>query len=264
MKNRLMGRWGKLALTLAVALALGLNAGALAYSDQTITAYKAAAPIAIDGDLSEWNAASPAAIDRPEQVVRDKGQWTDASDLSAEIYAMWDEENLYLGAKILDDTPFMYREGFPPDLADALVLCLSTNPEADPGRTAYEATDWRLTMIIDDYYFNTGIDREMIEDNRGFETVGGDGDEQVLEGYECAVQEIEGGYVFEAKIPFSNFAGDQLPALKPQAGMTVGLELSMFDLDFPCPGVATARMAWSANADIDVNPSLWGSMTFAD
>ena len=30
----------------------------------------------------------------------------------------------------------------------------------------------------------------MVEDNQGFETVGEDGDMQVLDGYECAVQEL--------------------------------------------------------------------------
>ena len=177
---------------------------------------------------------------------------------------MWDEENLYLAAKIMDDTPFMYREGFPPDLADSLVLFLSTDPAADADRSSYTANDFRLTMVIDDYYFNTGIDREMIADNKGYESKGSDGDEQVLDGYECAIGEIEGGYIFESKIPLSNFSNDQLPALVPQAGMTVGLELSMFDLDFPCPGVATARIGWSASADIDTNPSLWGTVTFAE
>lgn len=47
-----------------------------------------------------------------------------------EIYAMWDEENLYVAMKILDDTPLVYREGFPLDELDAIILFLSTNPDA--------------------------------------------------------------------------------------------------------------------------------------
>jgi hypothetical protein len=266
MKHGIQYRWMRRALSFALSLTAGLSlsVNALALSNQTATAYKAASEITVDGDLGEWNTSSPAIINQDSQVIRDKGQWTGPEDISAEAYLMWDEANLYLAAKVMDDTPFMYREGFPPDLADALVLFLSTNPDADPGRTEYEATDFRLTMIIDDYYFNTGIDRDMIKDNKGFETKGSDGDAQVLDGYECTVKEIEGGYIFESKIPLSNFSGDQLPVLVPEAGKTVGLELSMFDLDFPCPGVATARIGWSGSADIDTNPSLWGAVTFAD
>lgn len=258
--------WMRRALSFALSLAAGVSlcVNALAYSNQTMTSYKVTSEVVIDGDLGDWNTSAPAVINQDSQVIRDKGQWTGPEDISAEVYLMWDESNFYLAAKVMDDTPFMYREGFPPDLADAMVLFLSTNPGADPSRTVYEATDFRLTMIIDDYYFNTGIDRDMIADNKGYETKGSDGDEQVLDGYECAVTEIEGGYIFESKIPLSNFSNDQLPVLVPKAGMTVGLELSMFDLDFPCPGVATARIGWSSSADIDTNPSLWGAVTFAE
>lgn len=92
---------------------------------------------------------------------------------------MWDEENLYLGVDIKDDTPFVYREGFPLDELDAIIFFLSTNPDADPARTAYEATDWRWTTSVEDYYgdwFNY-IDRSMVADNKGYDTVGEYGDE---------------------------------------------------------------------------------------
>lgn len=252
------------AFVMLLSLALGLSTGAMAYGDLNIPCFKVRDAIAIDGDLSEWNTSSPAVLDSAGQVVRDIGQWSGIEDLSMEIYLMWDENNLYLGAKIMDDTPFMYREGFPPDMADSLVLFLSTDPDADPDRAEYTANDFRLTMIIDDYYFNTGIDRDMIAENKGFETVGDDGDEQVLSGYECAVQKIEGGYTFECVIPLSNFSNENIPVLVPEVGMTLGLEFGMFDLDFPCPGVATVRMEWCGDADADTNPSLWGTLTFAE
>ncbi len=252
-------------LVLAMAFVLGCTASAEGAA-RAINAYKAPADITIDGDLSEWNTTSPATISVEEQVVRDPGQWKEkgAADLSLDVYVMWDEENLYLGAKILDDTPFMYREGFPPDMADSLVLFLSTDPNADPARTAYTATDWRVTMVIDDYYYNTGIDRDMIEDSKGFDTVGEDGDLQVLDGYEACIAEIDGGYTLEIKIPLSNLSNENIPVLVPAAGMTVGVDFGMFDLDFPCPGVATVRMQWAATDAVDTNPSLWGSMTFCE
>lgn len=247
-----------------LSLILGMNTGAMAYGDLRITAFRVQGAITIDGDLSEWNTSSSAVMNTAEQVVRDVGQWTGPEDISVEAYLMWDDENLYLAAAIMDDTPFMYREGFPPDMADSLVLFLSTDPDADPDRTEYAAADFRLTMIIDDYYFNTGIDRSMIDDNMGFDSIGEDGDEQVLDGYKCAVKEIDGGYTFECVIPLSNFSNENIPVLVPEVGMTLGIEFGMFDLDFPCPGVATVRIEWCANADVDTNPSLWGTVTFAE
>lgn len=252
-----------LLLTAALIVGLVLPFGAAqAYVDLQVTAWKAPDSPSIDADLSEWNTSVPLILDREEQLVRDANQWDGPEDLSAKVYFMWDQKNLYLAAEVLDDTPFMYREGFPPDMADAFVLFFSTNPAADPARTSYEKTDFRVTMIVDDYYFNTGIDRDMVADTAGLETMGDGGDEQVLDGYEYAVQEVPGGYIFEAKIPWSNFANDQIPLLVPAEGMEIGFDLAMYDLDFPCPGVATASMVWTASADGSENPSTWGSLIF--
>ena len=237
---------------------------ALAYSDLAAVCYKAPEAFTIDGDLSEWNLSSPVIGNTETQVVRDVGQWTGPEDCSFEVYLMWDEDNLYLAATILDDTPFMYREGFPPDMADALVIFFSTDAQADVDRTEYTAYDFRLTQIIDDYDYCNGIDRDMIADNLGFETAGEDGDLQVLDGFECAIAEIEGGYTYESIIPWSNFSNENITQLVPEVGMTIGFEIGMFDLDFPCPGVATVRIQRCGNEDADANPSLWGTLTFAE
>ena len=223
-----------------------------------LNAPKAPADISIDGALDEWNIQEAAVLEEEEQLVRDQGQWEGPEDLSLNVYAMWDEENLYIAATIMDDTPFMYREGFPPDMADSLVIFLGTDASLDPERTEYAAEDFRITMVIDDYYFNTGIDRDMIADDKGFESIGADGDEQVLDGYDCAIEEIDGGYTFEAVIPLSNLSNDEIPVLVPEAGMVLPFEIGMFDLDFPCPGVATARIQWAGRSmDVDTDPSLW-------
>ena len=255
---------GKLLVSiLAMVLVLSLCAGAMAYSGSDVTAYEATQAVTIDGDLSEWDTSSAVTANAETQVVRDVGQWTGPEDCSFDVYVMWDADNLYLAATILDDTPFMYREGFPPDMADSLVIFLSTDAEADPERAAYTANDFRLTQIIDDYDYCNGIDRDMIADPKGFETVGEDGDMQVLEGFECAIAEIEGGYTYESVIPWSNFSNENIPQLVPEDGMAVGFECAMFDLDFPCPGVATVRMEACGSEEADTNPSLWGTLTFA-
>ena len=128
-------------------------------------------------------------MDTAEQVVRDVGQWTDASDLSVEAYLMWDDENLYLGATIMDDTPFHVPRGLPRRIWPTRWCCsFPPNPEADPARTEYTANDFRLTMVIDDYYYNTGIDRDMIADNKGLKALAPMATWQVLTGYECAVK----------------------------------------------------------------------------
>ena len=249
-------------LILAFALIPAMTA--FAYTEDNLEAPKAQ-DVTIDGSLDEWDLTKCAVLKEEEQLTRDPGQREDEMDFSLDVYAMWDEENLYLAATVKDDTPLMYREGFPPDMADTLVLFICTDPSADPDREEYIAEDFRVSMVIDDYYYNTGIDRDMIEDDKGFETVGEDGDEQVLDGYEVAVQENDEGYTLELVIPLANFSNDDIPVLVPEAGMTTGFEIAMFDLDFPCPGVATARIDWAGRSqDVDENPSLWGTITFTE
>lgn len=266
-----------ISMLLALAVMLSLSANALAYSEKNLEAPKAGEVI-IDGDLSEWDTGRALRINSDNQIVDQIEHWEGEADCSMELYAMWDEENLYFAMKILDDTPLVYREGFPLDELDAVILFLSTNPDADPARESYDATDWRLVQSADKYkddfdFFNY-IDRSMVADPMGWETQGEYGDEQVFDDYEAAIATIEGGIVWESKIPLHNLSNDQIAQLVPTSGMSVGFDLSVLDVDLPCPGIHSLRMQSSANLDgkdrspaaynVDGNPSLWGTLTFVD
>ena len=172
-------------LSLLLVLALGIPGSALAYTDRNLEAPRAE-NVVIDGDLSEWDLTRCLTIDSEAQIIDQIEHWDGVEDCSMEIYAMWDEENLYIGARVKDDTPFVYREGFPLDELDAIILFLSTNPEADPDRTAYEATDWRIVQSTDEYDFFNFVDRSMVADDQGYATQGEYGDELVFDDYEAA------------------------------------------------------------------------------
>ena len=108
--------------------------------------------------------------------------------------------------------------------------------------------------------------------DRGYETQGEYGDELVFDDYEAvAVADKEiGGWILESKIPLHNLSNDKIAQLKPEAGMTVGFDFSILDVDLPCPGIHSLRMQSSADLtgkdrkpemyDVDNNPSLWGSI----
>ena len=265
-------------LLMALLLALSMSAPALAYTEGKNLEAPKATDVVIDGDLSEWDTSKVLTIDSENQIVDQIEHWDGVEDCSMELYAMWDEENLYVAMKITDDTPLVYREGFPLDELDAVVLFFSTNPDADPERTEYEATDWRLVQSADSFngsydYFNY-VDRDMIADNKGYETQGEYGDEMVFDDYEAAIAEFDGGIIWESKIPLHNFANDDLAQLVPASGMTIGFDFSILDVDLPCPGIHSLRMQSSADLtgkdrspelhNVDENPSLWGTLTFVD
>ena len=269
--------WAKRAAALALSLGMMIGAAstASAYTANELVAPRAK-DVVIDGKLDEWNLSRSLKINAENQITDQIEHWDGEEDCSVELYAMWDEENLYLAADIKDDTPFVYREGFPLDELDAVIIFLSTNPDADPERTAYEATDWRIVTSVEDYYgdwFNF-VDRDMIEDNLGYETQGEYGDELVFEDLEAAFTRTDSGAVYEIRLPLHNLSNDQIAQLIPAAGMTLGFDFSILDVDLPCPGIHSLRMQASADLNgrdrkpemhnVDVNPSLWGTITFVE
>lgn len=262
---------------LTASMVMGLSTSAYAYSEKNLEAPKAE-NVTIDGDLSEWDTSKCLSINTENQIIDQIEHWDGEADCSMDIYAMWDEENLYIAMEIHDDTPLVYREGFPLDELDAIILFLSTNAEADPERTAYEATDWRLVqsadMYKDEFDFFNYVDRDMIEDNMGYTTQGEYGDELVFDDYEGAIVQTEDGIIWESKIPLHNFSNDAIAQLVPEAGMSIGFDFSILDVDLPCPGIHSLRMQSSADLDgkdrtpevydVDNNPSLWGTLTFVE
>jgi len=267
-------------ISMLAALMLVLASTASAYTGTTLEAPKANG-VEIDGDLSDWDTSKMLRIEAEPQITDQIEHWDGVEDCAMEVSAMWDEENLYFAISIWDKDPFVYREGFPLDELDAIILFFSTDMNADADRTEYTATDWRLVLSADkyktsyDYFFFA--DRSMIADPMGWETQGEDGDlliEDILGDYESAIAVTDFGYTWEIRIPLSELANDDIAQMIPEAGKSIGFEFSILDVDLPCPGIHSLRMEYSADLNgkdrnpgmynVDENPSLWATITFAD
>ena len=112
-------------MLLVLTVLLSLTSTALAYSEKNLEAPKAG-EVVIDGELSEWDTSKCLRIDSDNQIVDQIEHWDGEADCSVEVYAMWDEENLYIAMKVMDDTPLVYREGFPLDAVSYTHLTLPT------------------------------------------------------------------------------------------------------------------------------------------
>lgn len=244
-----------------VVTALAVSVIGLGQSVEAI-AWRAPDKVVIDGSLEEWDKSSPIELLQPSQLIMGDYLWGGSYDLSGIFYIMWDDENLYIAAEIQDDVPFTARPGFKPDEADSIGLYLSTNPNANPKRTQYEPTDFRIILMTDGYEFYTAIDRDMVKNPMGIETAGMYGDEQVIEGYEAAVTPTRRGYVFEAKIPFAALSNESLPRFVPQDGLRISFNVELNDIDMPCPGIGAKTLAWVGSAAMRTNPSEWGILIF--
>ena len=120
---------------------------------------------------------------------------------------------------------------------------------------------------MDNQYWDTAFDRSMVdrEVRQRFNTRGIDGGENVLEGYECAVQRTTTGFIYEAIIPWANFSNSNIPVYVPQAGDEIKFNLAITDIAYPCPGTEyVPQMAWTGDLRININPSLWGTLIFAE
>ena len=103
------------------------------------------------------------------------------------------------------------------------------------------------------------------ENRERFVSVGMDGGESVLDGYQCAVEMTTTGFTWEAVIPWACFSNKSVEGHAPQAGDTLSCNFVITDISYPCPGTEyIPQMAWSGNLNINTNPSLWGSVTLAE
>jgi len=245
----------------AIGVAAGSISVGMAQQSNQVIAWQADKAPRIDGDLSDWKLDTPGVIERKDQVIKNGSYWDGPDDNSACFYLMWDERNLYLGAKIVDDVPFTRFMGFRLDGIDAVAVYLSTDPASDPARTIYAPTDFRILLAIDNDVFDTGIDRDMVISKKGIDTCGMDGYEAVLEGYEIAVKPDALGYTLETKLPFSCLANDRLPALRPRPGLQVGFSLELIDLDQACPGAEASWLSWTGRPSLE-SPQNWGTLRF--
>lgn len=258
-----MSKLKKILAGTAASMMLLTGASALAQERPNIICHKADA-ITIDGDLSDWNLESPAVVKDASQVIRDLTFWQGENDCSMDVYAAYDAENLYLAFDVTEDTVYGAIEMLPIDGEDNLKVYLSTDPTADPERTAYGTNDFLVYLIMDEDYWDTAIDRSMVEKDarQRFVSMGMDGGEGVIEGYVVGTQRTTTGFIFECAIPWATFSNKNIPVYTPASGDTLSVNFAITDISYPCPGTEyIPQMAWCGTKDIGTNPSLWGSMT---
>lgn len=257
----------KKVLSIPGILLLCLSASCLgASAEQASTvAYRAETPITVDGDLREWNLSSPIEIKDASQIIRDESFWLGEGDVSCTVYLMWDEENLYFAADAKEASNFGAVGILEHNMEDNFKIYISTNPDADRERSAYETNDFLIYLMMDNQNWYTAIDRSMIErDQLGrFTSKGMEENIHVLEGYQPAYTSTEGGFLFEAAIPWANLSNDRIAQYVPSAGDTVNFNVCITDNDYPYPNTeASVQMSWCGTSKIDLDPSLWGRLSF--
>lgn len=257
----MLNRRNLLTRVLAAVLVAAMSWGVAA--QEVAIAWRTSEPPVIDGDLSDWIKENPVYLGEETQLNKHQEYWSGPYDGSGTFYLMWDEEHLYLAGEIVDDNPFIRFMAYEIEGNDGLSVYLSTNPEAEIGRVLYDATDFRLLFGLDPEILPTGIDRNNVLFKKGITTAGLGGYDQVLKGCKYAIKETELGFNVEIKLPFAALSSEQIPLLVPEAGMEVGFNLELYDLDQACPGSVATGLVWQPG-NPKLSPKDWGLMRFQE
>lgn len=149
--------------------------------DLAVEAARAPGLVDVDGDLTDWTETEAVPVDDAVNVLRGGSAWPGAEEASFTGRFMWDDANLYLAAEVRD--PEHVQEEIGPGVweGDALWVYLDT---AGEGRRI----DAKLTMA------------QTPDGPQVWSWTGG----AFLPGAELAWREQEGGYVYEAAIPWAS------------------------------------------------------------
>ena len=190
--------------------------------------YKVSSPLTIDGTAeSPWNNASVLSAAATKLLV---GTVTNSADLSGNFKALWDDTYLYVLADVNDDKLVNESANVYDD--DAVEVYVDINNDK---ATAYGANDVQYS-----FGWNDGT------------TVGSLPSGRSTTGITYAAVAKTGGYIVEARIPWSTLQGT------PAIGQLVGMDFMINDDDDN--GTRDGKLSWNASAD-DAweDPSLFGT-----
>ena len=165
--------------------------------DLTAEALRAPSPPAINGDLSEWSAAQPISATSTANILRGAAGWGGADKDAFVGYLMWDEQNLYIAARVFDPEHSQTETGPSVWKGDALWIYLDTNRDRS-------SVDLKLTLA------QTPSGPQIWNWKSS----------SFLRDAKLVWKQGAGSYVYEASLPWSSLGVSKL-----EAGKELGLEL---------------------------------------
>jgi hypothetical protein len=168
---------------------------------------KAQRPIQIDGSLDGWQGAfvTPVHVGHPDFANR-----------GGEFLFLWDDQNLYIGLRCLDQKPIHMGSDQQVWNGDAVEFYLDTRREKLGDRAFGPGT---LHMFWTPFTNTEIASRMQVRPMSALKDL-------KLQGAEVAGKKTPWGYTAEFKLPWANF-----PNFKPQAGEVIGIECELCSSD---------------------------------
>ena len=165
-------------------------------------------PIKMDGNLDEWDGAfvAPVHVGHPDFANR-----------GGQFLFLWDDHNLYIGLRCLDQHPAHIGSDDQIWNGDAVEFYLDTRRGDELGAAAFGPGT--LHMFWTPFTKTEVMPRMGIRDLPAFKDFR-------LQGAEVAGAKTSWGYTAEFKLPWSNF-----PNFKPKAGEIIGIDCELCSSD---------------------------------
>jgi photosystem II stability/assembly factor-like uncharacterized protein len=216
-------------------------------SGPSVTAGYVNDPPVIDGILDEWSQTRyDVAI-----VTFGKDNWSGSADLSGKAMYAWDEEHLYITARVYDDVHMQGAVGEDLFMGDGIEFLLDRNVSEDFYSQVLSTDDYQVGV-------SSGAPADMgYSDSLPVEP---DAylwypreDERSLPDVEIEVVYVDDGYKIETAIPWS------VLGITPKAGMNFGFAFSISDNDNLDMNIQQTLMTDVANRRL-TDPTTWGNL----
>jgi hypothetical protein len=223
---------------LLTALVLALISSAAHAQEKPILGLipKAAKPIKMDGKLDDWNGAfvTPVNVGHPDFANR-----------GAEFLYLWDDDNLYVGLRALDQHPAHFGSAIWD--GDAVEFYLDTRRGDQLG--AQQFGPGSLHMFWTPLTKTEFKPRWAVRDLPAFKDF-------KLQGAGVAGEKTPWGWTAEFKLPWSNF-----PNFKAKAGEAIGIDCELCSSD---GGSRADRTFVYSSPDNVATPSAFGRVKLVD
>lgn len=199
---------------------------------------KAQKPITLDGKLDDWDGAfvTPVHIGHPNFANR-----------GGQFLYMWDEENLYIGQRCLDQKMAHVAADNQLWNGDAVEFYLDTRRGDKLGAAAFGPGT--LHMFFTPFTKTDVKPRLAVRDLPEFKDFH-------LQGAELAAAKTPWGYTAEFKLPWSNF-----PDFKAKGGEIIGIECELCSSD---GGLRSDRTFTFSSPAVVGSPSAFGRVQLVD
>lgn len=216
----------------------------LEISKKTASAQFASRPVKLDGNLADWTDAKPLLLNQESQLHEGFSQWKGPKDLSGKVYVKWDNDSLYLAADVNDNNPLKNSKTKNNIWnGDSIEITIGMNTSANPGRDSFVKGDKQIGL-------GTGNGANIKPSIWDWTSA------KAPEGAQIEVWKKSGGYILEARIPWSSMG-----TFAPSAGMKIGFDCAIDDSD---DGKArTKQMVWNGDYMFYKDPGVWGVLELA-